>query len=187
MVLLSGTGMDTPERAGVARAHEAPRERLESNRRMANLENYSSAEILSIEPSCGLRSRWAIVDSMKMILEKGDAASNRIRHYEPGQLTINDRVLETSVLVTPGTDLRDWPPATFEDLVPEHATPILDLEPEVVLLGTGPSQRFPEREIMLAFLERGIGIEVMDTASACRTYNILMAEDRRVVAALIIR
>lgn len=124
---------------------------------------------------------------MKMILENGDAAAYRIRGYEPGRVTINDRVIETSTIVTPDKLYADWPPSRFEQLEIEHITAVIELSPEIVLLGTGQRQHFPARNIMLSLLERGIGLEVMDTGSACRTYNILMSEGRRVAAALIIR
>ena len=124
---------------------------------------------------------------MKMILEKGDAAAYRINGYASGRITINDWVIETSTILTPNRVLTEWPPERFEDLEPAHMEAIIELTPEIVLLGTGQRQCFPSRNIMLSVLERGIGLEVMNTPSACRTYNILMAEGRRVVAALIIR
>ncbi|HET7300968.1 MAG TPA: MTH938/NDUFAF3 family protein, partial [Oleiagrimonas sp.] len=64
--------------------------------------------------------------------------------------------------------------------------PILELEPDVVLLGTGESQAFPSADVMAAFLKRGIGIEPMDNAAAARTHTILAGEDRHVVAAFIL-
>ncbi|MCO6440383.1 MAG: Mth938-like domain-containing protein [Nitrococcus mobilis] len=124
---------------------------------------------------------------MKMILETGDVTAYRIKSYEPGRVTINEWVIETSAIVTPNRLLRGWPPRYFGDLERAHMEAIIDLAPEIVLLGTGPQQHFPPRNIMLSLLERGIGLEIMDTPSACRTYNILMSEGRRVVAALIIR
>ncbi|EAR21531.1 Mth938-like domain-containing protein [Nitrococcus mobilis] len=123
---------------------------------------------------------------MKMILENGDVKAYRIKSYEPGRVTINEWVLETSAVVAPDKLLRGWPPRHFEELEPMHIDAIIELAPEIVLLGTGPQQHFPPRNIMLSLLERGIGLEIMDTPSACRTYNILMSEGRRVVAALII-
>lgn len=124
---------------------------------------------------------------MKMIRENGDALAYRIQGYAPGRITVNEWVIETSAIVTPDKLLRDWPPSHFEDLNRTHMDAIIELAPEIVLLGTGQRQQFPSRNIMLSLLERGIGLEVMDTPSACRTYNILMPEGRRVVAALIIQ
>ncbi|MDN5848957.1 MAG: Mth938-like domain-containing protein [Nitrococcus sp.] len=123
---------------------------------------------------------------MKMILENSDAAAYWITNYAPGRISINGQVIETSVIVTPDRLLCDWSPGHFEDLDRTHMDPIIELAPDVVLLGTGQRQHFPSRDIMLSLLERDIGLEVMDTHSACRTYNILTHEGRRVVAALII-
>jgi uncharacterized protein len=111
----------------------------------------------------------------------------RIRSYEPGRVRINDEQIEQNVVVSPDTLIRDWEAAHVSDLTQTHIDRITALEPEVVILGTGEKQQFPERSLLRGLLQRGIGIEVMDTASACRTYNILMAEDRRVAAALILR
>ncbi len=80
--------------------------------------------------------------------------------------------------------LTDWPPAQLDALRPEHLEAIFDLEPEVVLLGTGERQRFPPADIRAAFAARRVGLEVMDLGAACRTYNILVQEERRAVAAL---
>lgn len=122
---------------------------------------------------------------MKLTREQGAAEDHRIRGYEPGRILVNDETIETSVLIAGPVLERDWPPQTFEALLPEHLEAVLALEPEIVLLGTGERQRFPGRQFMRELLEKGIGLEVMDTASACRTYHVLMAEGRRVVAALL--
>ncbi len=122
---------------------------------------------------------------MKITLETGPKV-NLIRSFSPGALRIGERLLDTSCLVT-ATSLDDWSPRHFGELALAHFEPILALDPEIILLGSGTMQRFPERSIMAAALTRGIGLEVMDTAAACRTYNILVAEDRRVVAALLLR
>ena len=73
----------------------------------------------------------------------------------------------------------------FDDFLKESH--VIAQRPEIVLIGTGTRQRFPERSILTALLTRRIGVEVMDTAAACRTFNILVAEDRRVVAALFLK
>ncbi|NIR58292.1 MAG: Xcc1710-like domain-containing protein [Gammaproteobacteria bacterium] len=115
-----------------------------------------------------------------------DTGRNFIRGYAEGRITVNqDTVVEGSVVVMPDRLVTDWPPETFDALAAEHFEALLELEPEVVLLGTGERQRFPHPTLTRALVERGIGIEVMDTPAACRTYNILMSEERRVAAALI--
>jgi uncharacterized protein len=108
-----------------------------------------------------------------------------IRGYDTGMLLINDINIDASVLVTP-TELRRWTPQRFEQLCAEHFRELLALEPELVLFGSGARQRFPSPSLTAGLLEAGLGVETMDTAAACRTYNILMAEGRRVAAALLL-
>ncbi|HXH03308.1 MAG TPA: Mth938-like domain-containing protein [Candidatus Competibacteraceae bacterium] len=107
-----------------------------------------------------------------------------IRAYATGSVTVSDRVLTRSAVITPD-GIHDWAPQTFAELSEEHFADLLELNPEIVLLGTGARQRFPHPSLTRALLARGIGVEVMDTAAACRTYNIILAEGRRVVAALL--
>ena len=113
-------------------------------------------------------------------------AGNIIRAYAAGQVTVNDEVIVTSVIVTPDRIIRDWLPRTFGDLELRHIARLEELQPEIIVLGTGLSLRFPDAEFTAGFLSRGIGVEIMDTNAACRTYNILLSEGRRVVAALLI-
>jgi uncharacterized protein len=120
---------------------------------------------------------------MKIHLETGDG-QNLIRAYAPGSITIHDKAYSRSLIVTPQT-LADWPPASFADLLATHFEMLAELRPEVVILGTGVKLRFPPPSLTRALVEANIGLEVMDTGAACRTYNILMGDGRRVVAALL--
>ncbi len=122
---------------------------------------------------------------MKFHLDTGDPTANRIRAYAAGQVTVNQQVYRCSVIITPQRILTDWPPQVFADLEASHFESIVALEPEVVLLGTGARLQFPHPAVTQSLAAAQIGLEVMDTGAACRTYNILMAEDRRVVAALL--
>ena len=108
-----------------------------------------------------------------------------IEAYEPGQVRIQGQHYQGSLAVTAGRVLSDWGPAGFDALEPAHFEAIADLAPQVVVLGTGERQRFPDPALYALLLAQGIGIEIMDTGAACRTYNILAGEGRRVVAALI--
>ncbi|MDR9433078.1 MAG: Mth938-like domain-containing protein [Spiribacter sp.] len=110
----------------------------------------------------------------------------RIIGYSDRNIQINEGRYERSLLLMPDVLQSDWGPASLAELASEHLAPIRALEPEIVLLGTGVVQQFPQRPLMLELIQAGIGLEVMDTSSACRTYNLLMAEGRRVLAALII-
>lgn len=108
-----------------------------------------------------------------------------IRRYGAGHIVINDRTVTSSIIITPTTLDTGWPPETFAQLAAEHCAMLLDREPDVMLLGTGKRQRFPAPDIMARMLAVGIGLEVMDTPAACRTFNVLMNEGRRVVAGLL--
>jgi uncharacterized protein len=121
---------------------------------------------------------------MKIHLESG-IGQNLIRAYAPGRITINEEVYTTSLIVTPYQVVSAWPPASFTDLLAEHFEMIASLQPEVVILGTGAELRFPAPVLTRSLVEAGIGIEVMDTGAACRTYNFLMSDGRRVAAALL--
>lgn len=121
---------------------------------------------------------------MKFSQELG-SRTNTIRAYDTGRVQINERVITTSLIVSPDQLDPEWQPERFDDLEIGHFMPILDWEPEIVLIGTGRTQRFPSVEIRRLFAERGIGMEAMDTAAACRTYNVIVLEGRRVAAALL--
>lgn len=114
-----------------------------------------------------------------------DTGRHFINGYGPGWINVNEREIHRSVIVTPDRLVADWPPQTFADLEEMHFEAIARLEPEIVLLGTGSRQRFPRPRLIQSLLARGTGVEVMDTAAACRTYNIIMLEERRVAAALL--
>ncbi len=112
-------------------------------------------------------------------------AANSVTAYGPGFVEIN-RVRHTShVIVTP-EHVEPWLTAGFESLIVADFERLRDLRGEVVLLGTGSRQRFPHPRLTHPLADANIGLEVMDTQAACRTYNILVAENRKVAAALLI-
>jgi uncharacterized protein len=120
---------------------------------------------------------------MKFVLETG-SGRNLIDAYSAGQVTVNQRVFVRSLIVTPERVL-EWAPRRFDELAAEHFEPIAALQPEVVLLGTGLRLRWPTPDCLRGLSAARVGLEPMDTGAACRTYNILMSEGRRVVAALL--
>jgi uncharacterized protein len=124
-----------------------------------------------------------IVPSMKFTLEASSRV-NLVRGYSPQEIRIGNQRLTASCIVTADALITQWEPASFADLKPEHLQPILALQPELVLLGTGVTQKFPPAAIRTAFISGGVGLEVMDLGAACRTFNILVQEERRVAAAL---
>lgn len=112
-------------------------------------------------------------------------SSNRITGYGLGYVAVNEVRIAHSVVVTPDRLLEDWAPDDFSQISPACYRLLAEIEIEVALLGTGASQRFPRDNLVARFASRGIGLEIMDTAAACRTYNILMAEGRTVAAMLL--
>ncbi len=118
------------------------------------------------------------------------AGINLIRGYGGGELRINDTVYRGAIIVSAAQLLNEPHLATVgaltsEELLGTDGSRIMALDPEVILLGTGERQIFPPAEFATRFLRKGIGVEVMDTGAACRTYNVLVAEQRRVVAVLL--
>ncbi|MGA2187536.1 MAG: MTH938/NDUFAF3 family protein [Steroidobacteraceae bacterium] len=112
--------------------------------------------------------------------------SNIIRGYGRGELRINDEVFHHALIVAPSAIRPEPALAGVAELAAEHAAHILELEPELVLVGTGRTQVFPAPAFGAHFLKSGIGFEVMDTGAACRTFNVLVGEQRRVVALLML-
>lgn len=106
--------------------------------------------------------------------------------YFPGGVEINAQPFDHSLMMLPETPPRPWPVAAFEQLTTEHFEQLLAEQPDVVILGTGERQRFVHPRLSAPLTSRHIGVDCMDTNAACRTYNILMGEGRKVLLALII-
>jgi uncharacterized protein len=120
---------------------------------------------------------------MNLTLENSSRL-NVVRAYSPAELHIGDRIVRERCIVTPSELITEWEPQTYEQLTVSHLETILALRPDLVVLGTGPTQRFPSAAIRGLFAQRGVGLEVMDLGAACRTFNVLVQEERRVAAAL---
>jgi uncharacterized protein len=106
--------------------------------------------------------------------------------YFDGGVEINKQPFSTSLTVMPEVAPRPWPVAAFEDLTEAHFEAIAGDAPDVVILGTGERQRFVHPRLIASLSARRIGVECMDSQAACRTYNILMGEGRKVTLALIL-
>jgi len=116
----------------------------------------------------------------------GPATYNTITAYGDDYVRVNNQRYESSLIVM-AESISAWSAASFSELKEEHFEKLKELSPEIVLLGTGPTQRFPHPRLTAALAKAGIGVEVMDLKAACRTYNILAAEERKVAAALLLR
>ncbi|WP_295995382.1 Mth938-like domain-containing protein [Rugamonas sp.] len=106
--------------------------------------------------------------------------------YDESGVEVNAERYNYSLIVMPEMAPRAWPVAAFEDLTAAHFEQILADAPDVVILGTGARQRFVHPKLTAALTMRRIGVDCMDTQAACRTYNILMGEGRKVTLALVI-
>jgi uncharacterized protein len=111
---------------------------------------------------------------------------NAFTGYGEGYVEVNAKRYTSSLVVSGDRLVTDWPAASIEALTADHLAAIVELAPEIALIGTGSAFRFPEQPILAPLHKARIGVEVMDTPAACRTYNILLAEGRNVVAALIV-
>jgi len=121
---------------------------------------------------------------MKLHLASG--TGNQIRAHNPGSVVVNDVAYTRSIVVLPGRVIDDLLPQTLDALEAAHFERLAEIGPEVVLLGTGDRLRFPSPAVTAPLIGARIGLEVMDTPAACRTYNILAGDGRDVAAVLLI-
>ena len=109
-----------------------------------------------------------------------------VRACDDGQITVGEQIYRRSLILTPERVIPDWRPGGYEEITEQDFDVVLSLQPEIILLGTGSALRFPPAKLGASILVTGTGFEVMDTAAACRTYNILLSEKRKVIAALLL-
>lgn len=121
---------------------------------------------------------------MKFHLQTSSA--NVVTGTGPGWVRVGTEEYRANIILLPDAVIEGWAPAGFDALVEPDFAALLAHTPEMVLLGTGDRQRFPHPRLLQALSAARVGVEVMDTRAACRTFNILVAEDRRVAAALIV-
>ena len=120
-------------------------------------------------------------------LHRSDAiGKNAITGYGEGYVMVNQARHERTVVVLPDQLVTDWAASTFEALTADHLAALLPLEAEIILIGTGPRLQFPRAEVLAPLVRARVGFEVMDVHAACRTYNILVSEERKVAAALLL-
>jgi uncharacterized protein len=109
-----------------------------------------------------------------------------VRRAGAHEVVIVDRPFTSSIILTRDQVIDAWGITDVAAMTPAHVEPILALQPDVVLLGTGARQQFPSQEVLAAFLQAGVGVEVMDNPAAARTFDILAGEGRSAVAAFIL-
>ncbi len=121
---------------------------------------------------------------MKLNLEQG--SGNIIKSFSVGELRINDVTFTDHVIVSADKIIEKWSPACITDLSIADFTVAISSMPELIIFGSGAIQTFPPTTVITDIMREGIGFEVMDTGAACRTFNILAAEGRNVIAALLV-
>jgi uncharacterized protein len=121
---------------------------------------------------------------MKLQPDKSDVQS--ISGYGPGWVGVDGEKITQSVIISSSGERLPWAPARFEDLDATHFAQLAEVQAEIVIFGSGSRIRFPQAAWLKPLIARRIGVETMDTAAACRTYNILAQEGRTVVVALLL-
>lgn len=114
-----------------------------------------------------------------------NSAKYQIRKYKPGFIQVNETIYKNSIIIT-SDYLTNWNPKTCSELKKEDLDIIRELKPTILLLGTGKQLQFPKLELYGDLINFRIGVEVMDTKTACFTFSALTAENRNVAAALIV-
>ncbi len=118
--------------------------------------------------------------------EDHNEANYKITGYEASGIKINNRLFTDALILSPMTLISDWQATTISSLNADKLDQVYELNPEIILLGTGKIQQFPNPDVLKRLAEMQIGFEIMDTQAACRTFDIIMAEGRNVVAGLFI-
>ena len=121
---------------------------------------------------------------MKFTQHRAEGA-NLIRRYGADFIQIGEQEIRASCIVSAST-LTPWPPRSVDEVTVESLAPLFSLQPEVVVLSTGSTQKFPRAALRAEFAARKIGLEVMEVGAACRTYNVLVSEERKVLAAVLL-
>lgn len=121
---------------------------------------------------------------MKLTLETSDV--NLVSAWEPDAVRVGEAWLRGHLILSAQEILLDWDVTSPEALSAQDLQPAINLNPKIVLLGTGSRLALPNIDLMTVLAAQGVGLEIMDTPAACRTYNVLVHEDRDVVAALFI-
>ena len=119
---------------------------------------------------------------MKFTLESPTAVT--IRSVSESEIRIGDQSWSETVALTANDVLADWEPKSLDALTSDDFGSLLDTGPEIVVLGTGSTHVMPPRELVFSFARQGVGLEVMDTRAAARTFNVLVGEGRKVAAVL---
>ena len=112
--------------------------------------------------------------------------TNVIRSFTDSTIDVNNKTYNKSLIISNNLLIEDWAISHIDELQPEHWQELIQHKPEVILIGTGASLVFPHPSSYALAIDMGIGVEFMDSKAACRTYNVLVSEDRVVLAGIIL-
>ncbi len=118
--------------------------------------------------------------------EDYSAGTYIIRSYTDNKIEVNNETYEQSLVISNNRLITDWGIETIDQLTHSHWLALIERKPEVILMGTGSKLVFPHPSTYAPAIKQGIGVEFMDSGAACRTYNILLSEDRFVIAGIIL-
>lgn len=121
---------------------------------------------------------------MKIELDSEISISNKIISYSDNSFRLKDKLIESNLLISKDRLIENWPEDPYPAFALQHLDQIFSWQPEIVILGTGRAPSFPNPEFIVYATSKSIGLEVMDTGAACRSYNLLIDEGRNVVACL---
>ena len=121
-----------------------------------------------------------------MKLQPDQSSIQTVTAHGPGWVAVNGEKIQSSVVISSRGERFDWDCAAFSQLEANHFARLVELDAELIIFGSGQRLRFPQPAWFAPLMAQRVGVETMDTAAACRTYNILAAEGRHVVAALLI-
>ncbi len=121
-----------------------------------------------------------------MKLHADSAHISSVQAQGPGWISVGGQTYTHSLILTASGQPAPWPCARLEDLTPRHFEQLLDFQPELVIFGSGQRLRFVHPSLHAALIHQRVGMETMDTMAACRTFNVLAQEGRRVVAAVLL-
>ena len=121
---------------------------------------------------------------MKIELDSENPASNKIISYSDDSFTLKNKVVKSNIVVSNDRLIENWSIESYKFLATQHLDSIIEWKPEIILLGTGKESGFQNYELLSYLTSKNIGLEIMNTGAACRSYNLLIDEGRNVVACL---
>ncbi len=121
---------------------------------------------------------------MKIEIDRENSTSNKIISYSDDSFTLKNKLIKSNFVISKDNLIEHWSVSSYQNLALQHMDPIIEWQPEVILLGTGKESGFQNYELLSYITSKNIGLEIMNTGAACRSYNLLIDEGRNVVACL---